>query len=144
VFPRSAFCLCFFAVAACWSGCVRETSAPAVSVSGGQVYAPRDFYGRWLRPGERLHIQPPPAPGFVRVLLEDGTDAAYGEDDAERQRLFFTITRIDRLPEERFRFHLRPAQGGIRPEQRVLRRPEDNRMLEYREGGTQIVVWRRG
>lgn len=124
-----------------------------MSVSGADVYAPQDFHGRWASPGERIHFQPPPAPGFVRILLEDAAapsgNAASGADPEERERQFFRIRRIDQLPEKRYRFHLAPyrAGDGLQPETRVFGWPEigreGDRMLEYRDGGRTVVVWRR-
>jgi hypothetical protein len=76
-------------------GCVTERPRPAIVIEGRQIFAPREFHGRWLRedrPGDELRFQLPPQAAFL--VVRAGGPAASG-DAAEAYDIRRVIERSD-------------------------------------------------
>jgi hypothetical protein len=119
-----------FPLLAAFSVCVAERSVPPVVVAGERIFAPPELRGVWVRENQRLHIQPPPAPGFV-IALQQGA--------GEERRSFFDITRIESRAGRFYTLQLRPLSENALPEERSFERTPEG-LVELR--GTDRILWR--
>jgi hypothetical protein len=124
------FAVVLFLLLAALSACVAERSAPPVIVAGERIFAPPRLRGVWARDNQRLHIQPPPAPGFVVAV-----ETAQGEE----RRSFFDITRIESRAGGIYVLQLRPLSDNALPDERTFELTEQG-LVEWR--GTDRIVWR--
>ncbi|MBX7057136.1 MAG: hypothetical protein K1X75_03650 [Leptospirales bacterium] len=88
------------------AACVVERQPPAVSISGGRLYPPREFLGRWQSADQELIFRPPPAPALER---RQGS-----------QSLVFDIVSMRRRSDGAWLLQLNPAGEGGVPEERIL------------------------
>lgn len=124
------FAVVLFPLLAALGACVAERSAPPVVVAGERIFAPPELRGVWVRDNQRLHIQPPPAPGFVVAV-----QAAAGEE----RRSFFDITRIESRAGRRYTLQLRPLSDTALADERTFELT-DQGLVEWR--GTDRILWR--
>lgn len=124
------FAIVLFLLLAALGACVAERSAPPVIVAGERIFAPPELRGVWVRANQRLHIQPPPAPGFVVAV-----QAAPGEE----RRSFFDIVRIESRAGGRYTLQLRPLSDNALPDERTFELTEQG-LVELR--GTDRILWR--